>query len=61
MIDKKDLFYLFVELDLALRKEVGPMTYDNPVQKSVRRIAEAVDIDWREVGEESYLLEVKDD
>ena len=49
-------FDLFVQLDIALRQEVGPMTYDNPLQKSVRKLAEACGIDWREVGEHTYSI-----
>ena len=53
---KEDMFDLYVQLDVALKNEVGPMTYDNPVQRAVRKIAEANGIDWREVGEASYSL-----
>lgn len=49
-------FDLFVQLDIALRQEVGPMTYDNPLQKSVRKLAEACGIDWREVGEHTFSI-----
>ena len=51
-----ELFDLFVQLDIALRQEVGPMTYDNPLQKSVRKLAEACGIDWREVGEHTFSI-----
>lgn len=59
IMEKDSVFDIFVQLELALRDEVGPMTYGNPVQKAIRRIADICGVDWRKVGETAYAIENK--
>lgn len=48
------LFDLFVQLDIAIQKELGPHTYNSDVEKAFRHLAKACGVDAREVGEATF-------
>ena len=49
-----DVIDALVNVDIALNEELGPRTYNNPVEVAMRDLATALGIDWREIGEITY-------